>query len=200
MTGDITGDRRCRLRPLTRDGLDEDQADLWDRLLESRSGEIDLHHPDGSLVGPFNAFVHVPRLGRRLLSLGGSLRYRTSIERRLTEIVICTVGAHWRSNFEFWAHAPMAAEHGVDAAVVEALRSGVEPTFERDDERIVHEVTTQLLHDRRVDEVTFAAAETLLGEQGLVELAELIGYYCLISMTLNLFEVPLPDGDEPVWP
>jgi 4-carboxymuconolactone decarboxylase len=200
MTGDIRSDRRCRLRPLTRDRLDEDQADLWDRLLESRSGEIDLHHPDGSLVGPFNAFVHVPRLGRRLLSLGGSLRFRTSIERRLTEVVICTVGAHWHSNFEFWAHAPMAVEHGVGVSVVEALASGVEPVFERDDERIVHAVTTQLLHDRRVDEATFVAAEALLGEQGLVELAELIGYYCLISMTLNLFEVPLPDGDEPVWP
>ena len=189
----------ARLRSLTRPELSDEQAELWDGITESRGGGIDLFGPDGGLVGPFNAFVHVPQIGRRLSSLGGFLRFKTSIERRLTEVAICTVGAHWRSEFEFWAHAPMAIEFGVSESVVEALRSGEAPVFERDDERIVHAVTSQLLNDRRVDGATFAAAETLLGESGMVELAALVGYYCLISTTLNLFEVALPPGEVNSW-
>jgi 4-carboxymuconolactone decarboxylase len=188
-----------RLSLLNRSELDADQADVWDALVESRGGGVDLFDPDGHPIGPFNSWIHAPKIGRRLSSLGALLRFRTSIDRRLSEIAICTVGAHWRAEFEFWAHAPLAIENGVPAHVVEALRVGEEPAFERDDERTVHEVVTQLLRDRRVDDSTYAAAVDLLGETGLVELSALVGYYCLISMTLNLFEVPLPRGEGPVW-
>lgn len=188
-----------RLRRLTRPDLDDERGAVWDTILGSRGAGPELTE-NGSLIGPFNAFVHVPALGRRLSSLGALLRFHTSIERRLSEIAICTVGAHWRSEFEFWAHAPMAMEHGVEPTVVDALREGRVPEFARDDERIVHAVAQQLLVERRVDDATFADAEALLGETGLVELAALVGYYCTISMILNLFEVALPAGADPVWP
>lgn len=190
----------ARLRSLTRSDLSGEQTELWDAIVDSRGeGAVDLLNDEGGFVGPFNAFVHVPAIGERLTSLGGLLRFRTTIERRLTEVAICTVGAHWRSEFEFWAHAPMAIEHGVPASVIDSLRNGSSPTFERDDERIVYAMTSQLLNDRRVDGATFAAGEALLGEAGLVELATLVGYYCLISMVLNLFDVPLAPGETPVW-
>lgn len=190
----------ARLRSLTRSDLSDDQAELWDGIVDSRGGgAVDLLNDEGGFVGPFNAFVHVPGIGKRLTSLGGLLRFRTTIERRLTEVAICTVGAHWRSEFEFWAHAPMALEHGVPDSVIDALRAGTSPEFELDDERIVHAVTSQLLVDRRVDDATFAAGEALLGETGMVELATLVGYYCLISMVLNLFDVALPAGEMPNW-
>ncbi len=190
-----------RLTPLTADVLDADQREVWESLTVTRgSGGLDLVGPDGSLIGPFNAFVHAPKVGKRLSSLGGLLRFRTSIDRRLSEVAICTVGAYWHSEFEFWAHAPMAIEHGVSSAVVDALRDGRTPEFERDDERAVYEIVTQLLTSHRVDPDTFAAGEELLGELGLVELASTVGYYCLISMTLNLFGVALPAGDPDNWP
>lgn len=188
-----------RLRRLTRPELSDAQAAVWDSITDSRGTGVQLVE-DGSLLGPFNAFVHVPEIGRRLSSLGALLRFRTSIDRRLSEIAICTVGAHWRSEFEFWAHAPMATEQGVAPSVLDALREGRPPEFELGDERIVHAVTHQLLVDRRVDDATFAAAVALLGETGTVELAALVGYYCTISMILNLFEVPLPAGSAPIWP
>ena len=81
-----------------------------------------------------------------------------------------------------------------------ALRAGERPVFERDDERVVYEVARQFLEERRVDDATYAAAVDLLGEAGMVELATLVGYYCTISMILNLFEVPLPPGASPSWP
>lgn len=190
-----------RLTPLTVDDLDDDQREVWESLTSTRgSGALDIVGPDGSLIGPYNAFVHAPKVGKRLSSLGALIRFRTSIERRLSEVAICTVGAYWHSEFEFWAHAPMAIKHGVGNDVIEALGAGRTPEFERDDERIVYEVTTQLLADHRVDEATFAAGKELLGERGLVELASTIGFYCLVSMTLNLFEVALPEGESQLWP
>jgi 4-carboxymuconolactone decarboxylase len=111
-----------RLRRLRRSDLADDGAALWDAIVDGRGAVV--QSPAGGLIGPFNAFVHAPEIGRRLLSLGGHLRFGTSIERRLTEVAICTVGAHWRSEFEFWAHAPIAIEHGVDGAVIDALRGG----------------------------------------------------------------------------
>jgi 4-carboxymuconolactone decarboxylase len=189
-----------RLRRLTPAELSDEQRELYDGITASRGGALRLEHDDGSLVGPFNAFLHVPKLGRKLSSLGASLRFMTSIERRLSEVAICTAGAHWRSDFEFWAHAPMAIEHGVGESVIAAMQAGDTPEFERDDERIVYQVATQLLVNRRVDDATYAAAEALLGEAGMVELAALVGYYCLISLTLNLFEVPLPGDTPPIWP
>ena len=190
-----------RLRSLTRAELSDEQGELWDGIVDSRGGGgLDLFDQEGGLVGPFNAFVHAPKIGRRLASLGGLLRFRTTIERRLSEVAICTVGAHWHSEFEFWAHAPMALEYGVSSGVIDALREGRPPEFARDDERIVHAVTSQLLTNRRVDDATFAEGEHVLGETGMVELGALVGYYCLISMVLNLFDVPLAPGEQPAWP
>jgi 4-carboxymuconolactone decarboxylase len=185
---------------VNRSDLSEAQEELWDGLTANRGGGVELVDADGHLVGPFNAWLHVPKIGRRLSSLGAHLRFSTSIERRLSEVAICAVGAHWHSEFEFWAHAPMALEHGVDESVIEAMRAGVVPTFDRDDERVVYAVASQLLNDRRVTDATYAGAEALLGEAGMVELVALIGYYCLISMLLNLFEVPLPPGEAESWP
>ncbi len=179
--------------------LTEDQQTLWDGLTETRGSGVDLVDQNGHLVGPFNAWLHVPKIGRRLSSLGAYLRFRTSIERRLSEVAICTVGAHWHSEFEFFAHAPMALEHGVDQSVIDALRAGEVPAFAEHDEQVVYEVARQLLSDRRVTDSTYAAAEALLGEEGMVELVALIGYYCSISMLLNLFEVPLPPGEPMLW-
>jgi len=190
----------ARLSMVDSTDLDEAQQELWDGLTATRGGGVDLVDEDGHLVGPFNAWLHVPKIGRRLSSLGAYLRFRTSIERRLSEVAICTVGAHWQAEFEFFAHAPMALEHGVSPSVIEALKAGERPSFERDDEQIVYEIASQLLNERRVTDSTYIAGEALFGETGMVELVALIGYYCLISMMLNLFQVPLPEGEEPNWP
>jgi len=188
-----------RLSMLDEEDLTDEQRELWGALTESRGAGLDLFDEGGHLVGPFNSWLHVPKIGRRLSSLGAHLRFGTSVDRRLSEVAICTVGAHWHSEFEFFAHAPMALEHGVEESVIDALREGRVPSFERSDEQTVYTVATQLLNDRRVDAETYGAAAALLGEAGMVELVALIGYYCLISMLLNLFEVPLPKGAATNW-
>jgi 4-carboxymuconolactone decarboxylase len=183
----------ARLRPLTHAELDDEQSQVWNQILGSRApGRLDLIGDDGGLIGPFNAFVHAPGAGRHLAALGAHLRFECSLERRLIEVATCTVGGYWKSEFELWAHEPLAIKAGVDPDVVSALASGSEPEFERDDEATVHAVTIQLLRTGRCDDQTFGRAKDLLGERGLVELTTLIGYYCTISLLLNMFEVSVP--------
>ena len=186
-----------RLAYLRYDQLDPDRQEVWDSVVGSRGGE--LVNAQGGLIGPFNAFVQAPGVGRHLSALGRVLRFETSIERRLTEIVIITVGARWKAEFEWWAHARMAREHGVANAVVDAIGRGEDPVFEAADERTVHAVARQLTDSGRLDQDTYDRAQRLLGDTGVVELVALCGYYTLVSFLLNAFAVPLPPGAAPVW-
>jgi 4-carboxymuconolactone decarboxylase len=186
-----------RLHNLRRDELDAPGQDVWDKIVGSRSEQ--LVGADGALVGPFNAFVHAPDVGRRLSSLGAVLRFGTSIDRRLTEVAIITVGAAWKAEFEWWAHARMARQHGVPDAVVDAIGRGEKPPFAAHDERTVYAVARELADAGRISQATYRDARDLLGDQGMVELVSLCGYYTLISYLLNAFEVHLPPGAEPMW-
>jgi 4-carboxymuconolactone decarboxylase len=186
-----------RLSYLRRDELDPAGQDVWDKVVGTRGDQ--LVREDGALAGPFNAFVHAPGVGRRLASLGAVVRFGTSIERRLSEVAIITVGARWKAEFEWWAHARMAREHGVPDTVVDAIGRGEEPQFTAGDERTVYAVARELADAGQVSEASYGAARDLLGEAGLVELVTLCGYYTLISYLLNAFAVPLPPGAQPMW-
>jgi 4-carboxymuconolactone decarboxylase len=186
-----------RIPYVRREELGPDGQQLWDSIVTSRGSSVVT--ADGGLSGPFNAFVTAPGAGQRLSSLGGTLRFETSIERRLSEVAIITIGARWRAEFEWWAHARMARENGVLDAVVEAIGRGEDPPFEADDERAVYMVARELGQSGRLDEETFGAAQRILGDAGMVELVSLCGYYTLISFVLNAFAVPLPPDAAPMW-
>lgn len=187
-----------RLPYLQRDDLDDAGRAVWDALASTRGRNI--VNDAGGLVGPFNAWVHAPGVGARLSELGTALRFETSLDRRLLELAIIVVAAHWKAEFEWWAHARMAREHGVADAIVAAIGCGETPSFEADDEAVVYTFARQLVVGGGVDDVTFASAVERLGNQGVVELASLCGYYTLVSFTLNAFAVPLPPGVAPAWP
>jgi 4-carboxymuconolactone decarboxylase len=186
-----------RLPRLRYDDLGPDGQQVWDGVVGSRGAQ--LIDADGGLVGPFNAFVHAPGVGRRLSSLGATLRFGTSIDRRLTEVAIITVGARWKAEFEWYAHSRMAREHGVPDAVVDAIGRGEDPPFAAADERTVYVAARQLTANGLLDAGAYDAARRLLGDEGLVELVSLCGYYTLISYLLNAFEVPLPPDGTPAW-
>jgi 4-carboxymuconolactone decarboxylase len=186
-----------RLGALTEDALDDAGRALWAQVTASRGDRA--VNADGSLLGPFNAWLHAPALGARLTDLGTALRFEGTLEARLRELAIITVAAHHRVEFEWWAHSRMARRAGLASELVDAIGRGEAPPIARDDERAVYDVAAQLLADARIDDAAFAAAHAALGDAGLVELVALCGYYTTVSFTLNAFGVPLPEGVAPIW-
>jgi len=187
-----------RLPIISEDQLDDQQRKLWEAIVSTRGDPVQSESM--GLKGPFNSMLFNPTLGFRVLGLGGVVRFETSLSQNLVEVAIITVGAHWRSSFEFWAHATMALDAGVDQAIIDDIRDGIDPVFADADEGAVHNFTRTLLTNGRVDDETYEAVAQLVGDTGAVELTTLVGYYCLISLTLNVFAVELPDGLEPIWP
>jgi 4-carboxymuconolactone decarboxylase len=154
--------------------------------------------PRKGLSGPFNAWLRSPELADRLQKVGEYLRFNTSLDKRLNEMAIIMSAHHWGAQYEWFAHAPLALKAGLDPAVVKALGDGKKPDGMKDDEAIVWEFTTQLRRDRNVDDTIYARAVDKFGEQGVMDLIAVNGYYDLVSMTLNVAHVmPPADAEMP---
>lgn len=150
--------------------------------------------PRGTVRGPLAVWLQSPGLAQRAQELGAFCRYGTSLPPRLSELAILVTGAHWRAGYEWHVHAPIARQNGVGEEIVEAIRSGRTPVFAQDDERVVHRFATELLTAREVSDDTWGLAQSVLGMRKVVDLVGLLGYYGLISMTINAFEIPPPEG------
>jgi 4-carboxymuconolactone decarboxylase len=150
--------------------------------------------PRGSVEGPLRVWLHSPELADRAQALGAFCRYGTSLPPRLSELAILVTGAAWRAGFEWHVHAPIGLAAGLDPAVVEAIRVGAPPHLKHADEAAVYAVAREVVYERQVSDASYARAETVLGLSGLIELVVILGYYGLISMTINVFKVPVPDG------
>lgn len=186
-----------RLGSLAPSNLDAEQKRVLDAMLAGPRGKSGLLSRDREIGGPFAPWLRSPGFAGPAQALGAFVRYRTSLDPRLSELAILVVGAVWRADYEFAAHAAIAVRAGVSRETVAALARGERPSFEREDERIVYEFARELVEDRRVADERYAAAVELLGEGGAVELVGILGYYTLVCMTLNAFEVPLGEGMEP---
>jgi 4-carboxymuconolactone decarboxylase len=155
--------------------------------------------PRGGLRGPFEPWLRSPVLADRAQKLGEYCRFDNSLPRDLSELAICLIGRHFKAQFEFYAHARLAREAGLSADIVEAIRVRATPPFTRDVEKVVYDFVTEYLDTNRVATPNYKRAIDAFGEQGVVDLVGVCGYYMLVSMTLNVFEVPLPPGEpEPL--
>lgn len=189
-----------RLPPLPYDDADAAQRSVWDRVVATRGGIGPMTDETGSIVGPFHAMVSRPHVGQHLVAVGQALRFESAAEARLLEIAICTVGAHWKSEFEFWAHRRLAVDAGVDEQILDAIASGDEPVFDRSDEEGVYRYASSLLSSGHADQALYDRVVDDVGVDAIIDLTLTIGYYCQISFVLNAFAVPLPDGVDPTWP
>jgi 4-carboxymuconolactone decarboxylase len=152
--------------------------------------------PRKSIGGPFNAWLRSPELGNRLQKVGEYLRFNTSLDKRVNEMAILMTAQAWGSQYEWYAHAPLALKAGLDPAIVAAIGAGRKPEKMKDDEAIVWEFTTQLRRDHGIDDAIYAKALEKFGEQGIVDLVAVNGYYDTVSMTLNVARVAPPAGEE----
>jgi 4-carboxymuconolactone decarboxylase len=165
-----------------------------DRFLQSRQAR-----PDGALGGPFDPWMTNAELFHRLTGLGGMLWARTSLDRGLVELAICVTGKFWEANVEWVAHAPRAVEYGVAQSVLDDVLAGRRPASGRPEEVLVYDLCQTMHATHALPRPLYDAGVKTFGEQGLAELMAVIGYYTLVSMTLNAFEVQVGPGQQPVF-
>jgi 4-carboxymuconolactone decarboxylase len=154
--------------------------------------------PRGQVVGPLRVWLHSPELAHHAQALGRFARYGTELPPVLSELAILVTARLWSSGFEWRHHAPIAAKAGLSEEVIGAIGEGRRPAFDDPVQRAVFEAAVELHRDRGLSDVTYAAALGALGLKGLVDLVGICGYYTLISMTINVFDVP--EGDGPPLP
>lgn len=189
-----------RLPFIKEDDLDPKARETWDQITGGDRGTLErMLTPEGGLYGPFNAMLYNPRLGRDVARLGGSLRFRGQLSDRIRELAILIAGAHWKADFEFWAHRNIGLTVGLSEAEIEAIRTGGEVPLTDTGEVSAVAFARELLASGKVSDSVYAEAANQLGEAALVELVYLVGYYCLISLSLNAFGIGLPEGEDPIF-
>ena len=164
---------------------------------QKRVHDAILAGPRGKVVGPLKVWLNNPGLAEHAQALGAYVRFNSSLPPRLSELAICVTGAFWKANYEWFAHAPLAIKAGIDPAAVEAIRTGGTPNLTKSDEQAIYDFATELLKTRRVSNATFERARQALGETSVIDLVGIVGYYGLVSVTLNAFEIAVPDGKPP---
>jgi len=166
--------------PLTAQAMSDAQRALHDDVAAGRRG---------TLPPPMQAWLRAPGLAAQAIALGDYCRFRSSLTPRLAEIAILVTAAHWGSAYEQALHEPLALAAGLAPAVVEAIRAGRRPEFAKAEEHAVWQFATELLETRRVSDAAWSAARDLLGVARTTDLVGVLGYYALVSMTINAFEL-----------
>lgn len=150
--------------------------------------------------GPFAVYLHAPAFGQLAQQLGGHLRFGTSVPPRLAEIAILFTGHFWKAQYEWWAHAAIAERQGVKPATIRDIKAGRPPKSAPRDEMAIYAFAKELYAGRRVTDATYKRVHKLLGDAGMVELVGILGYYVMVSMTLNVFRMPVPEGTQAPFP
>jgi 4-carboxymuconolactone decarboxylase len=180
-----------RYREISVSEMDPAQKRVHDQIVSGKRGRFG---------GPFELLIRAPGVCEHAAPLGEYLRWGTSLPDRISELAIITTARFWRAQYEWYAHAPLAEKAGVPASAIEAIRTGGSPVFEAADERLAYRVCSEIFRTQRLSDQSFDEAIGAWGERGLVEIISIIGYYTLIGNTLNVFRVPLPDGEPAPFP
>jgi 4-carboxymuconolactone decarboxylase len=159
-----------------------------------------LKQSSAGLGGPYAMLITSPELLKRYLLMTEYLRQKTSLPKRLNEMAILLEARIWDAQYEWWAHEPLARKAGVPEAIIADIRNGKRPASMQPDEAIVYDFVTELLHKRSLSDETFAKAKQVLGEQQVVDLAAVTGFYVMVSSVIAAGRVGIPDGGPAPMP
>jgi 4-carboxymuconolactone decarboxylase len=174
-----------RLPELRPDEMSAEQRQVYDAIVAG---------PRGQVRGPLAVWLRRPDLASRAQALGEYCRYGSSLPKRLSELAILVTARHWGAEFEWFAHRKHALDAGLPEEIIEAIRTRKMPSFGSAEEQAVFDIATAIYRDRRLDDALYARGLDVLGEGRLIDLIGVLGYYALISMTINAFDVIPPEG------
>jgi 4-carboxymuconolactone decarboxylase len=177
-----------RFAQLTMEQLNDQQRDLGEQIMK-----VSLV----GLAGPYNAMLRSPVFGQKMFDLLYYLRWQTSVPLRLNEFAILITGRLWRSQVEWFAHAPLAIKAGLSPQIVADLKANKRPDNMQPDEAAVYDFVMELSTKHQVSDETFAQAKKILGEQQVVDLTAVTGTYVTVAMILAMAEQGVPADKEP---
>jgi 4-carboxymuconolactone decarboxylase len=187
------GGRLPLLDPLA---LPAAQKEIYDRINETFvSWSDDVHFQsktgDGKLIGPFNPILYSPGISSSFLDLHDAEEKHTSLDERVRQVVILSVGSVWKSDYELYAHSAAARKAGISASAIRTLAAGGLPDDLSEQEKVAQRYARQFSAEHRVDADLYSAAVHAFGEKGVVDLTYLIGIYHITCGLLNSRRRPL---------
>ena len=176
-----------RFPQLTMDQLDARQKPLGEQVMKVSSV---------GLAGPYNPMMRSPVLGQKLFDLFAYLRWDTSVPVKLNEFAIIIIGRQWRSQVEWFAHAPLAQKAGLSPDIIADLKANKRPANMAEDEATVYDFVTELTSTHKVSDATYARAKKIFNDQQIVDLTAVAGNYVMVAMLLAMAEESTPPGKE----
>jgi len=152
--------------------------------------------PDaGALMGPWNPWLHEPRIGGAIWELTKVMTMEAQLPDTVRQIAILVTGAHFNAAYEIYAHVAVAEKDKIPDERLATLVSGSRPSDLSKEEGIGYDVAYALVNGGVLQEPIYRIARDTFGQHGVNELIYLVGLYCLVSMTLNGFNVPVPERE-----
>ena len=166
--------------------------DMSEGIAKNFKGFIAVRE-DGALVGPWNPWLHYPSFGKASWDLVKALADNPSLPKPVREVAILVTGAHFHSAYEIYAHVLVGELRGLSDEKLATIIAGQRPNDLTRHEAIAYDFASALVNGGVLPELTYKSAVEAFGEHGAAELSYLVGLYCLVSVTLNTFDVPVPE-------
>jgi 4-carboxymuconolactone decarboxylase len=183
-----SGRAQDRMPPIPADRLTDAQKKAIEEFKAARSADIS---------GPFVPLLRSPEVMSRARAMGDYLRFRSSLPPRLSEFVILLTSRRWTQQYEWNAHQPLALKGGLKGDIVDAIAEGRRPDHMAGDEEAVYALWDEVQRTQGASDATYARAVEKVGEQGVIDVLGITGYYTMLAMVMNTARTPLPDGAKP---
>lgn len=192
-----------RIAQMHPDSLSDAQRAIYDGITAGKRATgpqlFNLTDDQKKLNGPFNALLLSPPVGAALSGVGEAIRFGTDIQARVREIAILIVAQEYKCEFEWYAHAAIGRDVGLDEEMLRALRTGETPIFEDTNEQAQYDFCIQLIRTRKIEDVLYERVKAIIGESGMLELVALVGYYTTLALIMNVYEIGAPEGVDTVF-
>ena len=177
-----------RFKDLKIENMNEEQSVVYNEIASG---------PRGNVIGPLQVWLNNPKLASHAQLLGKYARYDSNLKKKLSELAIITTGRCWSSEFEWEHHVPLAIKFGIDIKYIKKIELGMRPIFKNKKEQTVFDFSAEVNLKKKVSDKLYKEAINLLGKNAVIDIVAICGYYTLVSMTLNVFEIK---SDKKLWP
>jgi 4-carboxymuconolactone decarboxylase len=197
---DIHEDSRARLSMVSRDNLNVTGQNAFDTYVTPGTGY------ETGLRGPIGMLMNSPVLAEAMFDVRNRVRYGSAKNQRLTELTIITTAREVDNQYIYTAHEPAARRNGLEQEIIDIVRfrerldDSIEISGFGEEERIIIQITREAINEEKVSSETFAKAIEVFGNEGVMDLVGLIGYYNFMAITIRSFDIHRNNGSDLLLP